>query len=180
MFKHEIEMEIELKLLEIDHAEEIFKSINSNREHLRDYLPWVDETKSIEDTKEFIKHSKNQYINNEGFDAGIWYEGKYVGMIGFHSLKRRVNSISIGYWIDENFTGKGIVTNACKQFINYAFEILKMNRVEITCAEDNLKSRAIPERLEFIEEGIIRDGELRDGTYVGLVVYGMLKREWNR
>lgn len=178
MFNKEDKSKIKLKLIEMKHAEEVFKSIDTNREHLRPYLPWVDSTRTLSDTKEFIKYSKKQYVNNKGFDAGIWYEGKYVGMIGFHSLNRRTNSISIGYWLDKDYTGKGIVSYACKKFIKYAFDILKMNRVEITCAEDNVKSRAIPERLGFIEEGKVRDGEMRDGRYVDLVIYGLLKREW--
>ena len=53
-----------------------------------------------------------------------------------------------------------------------------MNRIEITCADDNIKSRAIPERLGFKQEGIKRDGEICDGAYRDLVIYGLLKREW--
>jgi ribosomal-protein-serine acetyltransferase len=50
----------------------------------------------------------------------------------------------------------------------------------IKCAEDNLKSRAIPERLGFTKEGIIRDGELLNDGYVNCVIYGILKSEWSK
>lgn len=178
MFTYKIDKDTELKLLDMNHAEEIFKSINSNREHLSKYLPWVDSSKTVDDTREFIQASKKQNSLNNGFNTGIWYKGDYAGTIGFHSIDKDIKAISIGYWLDEKFVGKGLMTKACKVLIDYAFEILQMNRVEIRCAEDNYKSRAIPQRLGFIQEGIIRDDELIDGEYLNSVVYGMLKKDW--
>lgn len=180
MFKHIIDEDIELKLLDIHHVEDIFNSVNASREHLRRYLPWVDATNSTDDTREFIEGSKKQYAANNGFDVGIWYKGEFAGVIGFHSINRSIKAISIGYWLDERFVGKGIMTKACKVFVDFAFNIYKLNRVEIRCAEDNLRSRAIPERLGFTQEGIIRDDEILDGNFVNCAVYGMLKREWNK
>ncbi|NLK44790.1 MAG: GNAT family N-acetyltransferase [Tissierellia bacterium] len=179
MFKYIIDEDIELRLLDIHHAEEVFNSIDSCRDHLRRYLPWVNSNKSVADTRDFIEGSKEKYAANKGFDAGIWYKDEFAGIIGFHSINRSIKEISIGYWLNERFVGKGIMTKACKVFIDYAFNIYKLNRVEIRCAEDNLKSRAIPERLGFTQEGIIRDGELLDGKFANCVVYGLLKREWN-
>lgn len=178
MFKHIIDNEIELKLVDVYHSEVMFNSIDSCREHLREYFPWVDSTKTPEDTRQFIQGSKKQYAENNGFDAGIWYKGEFAGTIGFHSINRNIKEISLGYWLDKRFVGKGIMTKACKVFIDYAFNTLELNRVEIRCAEENLRSRAIPERLGFIKEGVIRDGELLNDNYVNLVVYGILKREW--
>lgn len=180
MFKHIIDNDIELRLVDIHHAEEMFKSIDSNREHLGKYLPWVDSTETVEDTISFIKNSKKKYAANDGFDASIWYKGEFAGVIGFHGINPSIKEISIGYWLDENYVGKGIMTKACIEFINYAFTIYNLNRVVIRCAEDNLKSRAIPERLGFTKEGIIRDGELLKDGYVNCVIYGMLRKEWNR
>ena len=179
MFTYVIDNEIELKLLDIYHSEEIFKSIDSSREHLRKYLPWVDRTKSTDDTKNFLENSKKQYAANNGFNAGIWYKGKFAGVIGYHSIDRSMKGISIGYWLNEEFVGNGIMTKACRQFVDFAFNVYHLNRVEIRCAEDNVKSRAIPERLGFTKEGIIRDGELLNDGYANLIVYGLLKREWN-
>jgi ribosomal-protein-serine acetyltransferase len=94
-------------------------------------------------------------------------------------MNQSIKEISIGYWLDEKYVGKGIMTKACIEFINYAFDVYKLNRVEIRCAEDNLKSRAIPERLGFTKEGIIRDGELLNDGYTNCIIYGLLRREWN-
>lgn len=180
MFKHIIDNDIELRLVDTHHSKAMFMSIDSNREHLRKYLPWVDSTKTVDDTRGFIESTKKQHAANNGFNAGIWYRGEFAGVIGFHNIDHSNKNVSIGYWLDERYVGKGIMTKACREFVDYAFNTLELNRVEIRCAEDNLKSRAIPERLGFIKEGIIRDGELLNHGYVDSVVYGILKREWSK
>jgi ribosomal-protein-serine acetyltransferase len=62
--------------------------------------------------------------------------------------------------------------------VNYGLHDLGLNRVEIRAAEFNTRSRAIPERLGFTQEGIIRQAEWLYDYYVDHVVYGMLSEEW--
>jgi len=180
MFKHIIDNDIELRLLENNHAEEMFKSTDLCRTHLREWLPWVDSTKTADDTRSFIEMTKKQFADGNGFQAGIWYRGKFSGTIGYHSINWSNKSVSIGYWLDERYVGKGIMTKACESFIDYAFNDFKLNRVEIRCAENNFKSRAIPQRLGFTKEGLIRDSEWLYDHYVDHIVYGMLAIEWKK
>lgn len=178
MFKYNVDDETYLMMLDDQHALEIFESVNINREYLKKYMPWVDGVISIKDSLDFIKISKEKYAKGEGFDSGIWYDEKFVGTIGFHSMNKLSNEVSLGYWLDERVSGKGLVTKSAKAFIDYAFNVYKVNRVEIRCAKSNTKSRAIPIRLGFVQEGIIREGELLIHGREDLIVYGILKKEW--
>ncbi len=178
MFKYMIDEDVELRLLDNNHAEVMFKSIDLCRDYLREWLPWIDGTKTIEDTKSFIEMTKKQFASNEGFQAGIWYKGEFAGVIGYYGLNWYSKSVNIGYWLDKRYMGKGIMTKACRVFIDHAFNEYKLNRVEIRCAEGNYKSRAIPERLGLSKEGIIREAEWLYNYYVSHVVYGMLAAEW--
>jgi ribosomal-protein-serine acetyltransferase len=119
-----------------------------------------------------------QFADGNGFNAGIRYKGKLVGMIGLHAIDRANRKTSIGYYIAEEAQGKGIVTKSVKAILDYVFRELGLNRVEIRCGVHNKKSRAIPERLGFVQEGIIRDGEWLYDHFHDLVVYSMLAKDW--
>ena len=91
----------------------------------------------------------------------------------------RVNKVTeIGYWLDEHAVGRGLVTNACRRFIDHAFANLNLERVQIRCASENLRSRAIPEKLGFTQEGVLRRCERLHDRIVDLVVYEIRKGEW--
>ena len=86
--------------------------------------------------------------------------------------------MSIGYWLTQEKQGQGIITLCVKFFIDYAFKVLELNKVLISAAVGNSKSRAICERLGLKNEGIDREGEFLYGQYVDLVRYSMLRKEW--
>lgn len=178
MFKYVVNSDIELRLLQIKDAEELFQLMDDCRDYLRKWLPWIDVSKSSEDTKVFIESTMKQFASNNGFQTGIWYKGEIAGVIGYHGIDWSHKSTSIGYWLGEKYVGKGIMTKACRALVDYALTDLNLNRVEIRCAEKNCKSRAIPKRLGFTEEGMIREAEWLYDHYVNHVVYGMLAEEW--
>jgi ribosomal-protein-serine acetyltransferase len=78
----------------------------------------------------------------------------------------------------DEFEGKGLVTKTCRALIDYAFNELGLNRMIISCATENQKSRAVPERLGFTQEGILRQSEWLRDHFVDMVVYGLLASEW--
>lgn len=178
MFKYDIDEVTYLMVLDTHHAQEVFDSINMNREYLRKYLPWVDASISVNDTLRFIQMSKEKHFHGNGFDVGIWHNDKFAGTIGFHSANSVSKEISLGYWLDERYVGRGLMLKASKAMLDYAFKVYKVNRVEIRCAKSNQKSRAIPSKLGFVQEGIIREGELLGHGREDLIIYGILKREW--
>lgn len=83
-------------------------------------------------------------------------------------------STRIGYWLDEAHQGRGIVTAAVRLLADHALTVWQLNRVEIHAATENRRSRAIPDRLGFREEGTLRHAQLVDGRYLDSVVYSTL------
>ena len=71
------------------------------------------------------------------------------------------------------------MTMACRAVLDYAFGELGLNRVEIWCAVDNARSRAIPERLGFTHEGTTRQSQWLSDHHVDEAVYGRLASDWN-
>jgi ribosomal-protein-serine acetyltransferase len=179
MVKIAIEDGLFLKSLELHEAEELLLLVDANRPYLREWLPWLDLTQSIDEMIVFVESTLHQISSNLGFQTAIWHQGQIVGIIGYHHLEWANRSTCIGYWLDERNQGKGIMTKACRALVDYAFDDWKLNRIEIRCAEGNWKSRRIPERLGFRTEGLLREAEWLYDHHVDHVVYGMLTKEWS-
>ena len=178
MFALPLGNDAELRMLEMRHADELFELIDQNRFYLRQWLGWVDSTQTVADQRTFIRGVLQQFANNNGFQAGIWYSGALAGVIGFNYIDWHNSRTEFGYWLGAPFQGHGLITRACHTLIDYSFDELRLNRVEILCASGNTRSRAIPERLGFTQDGIIRQGEWLYDHFVDLVMYGMLADEW--
>jgi ribosomal-protein-serine acetyltransferase len=176
----QVDDNIALALIDDKHALPVFNLIDNNRHYLREWLPWVDNMRSIENLKNYIVKCKKE--NEQGSDFGyvIIYNNIVAGRIGIHNIDQQNKIASIGYWLAEDFAGKGIITKSCKAIINYAFDELGLNRIEIKCGTGNFKSKAIPMRLNFKEEGIIRQGEFVNNKFIDLFIFSMLKTEWQR
>ena len=119
-----------------------------------------------------------QYERNETVQFALVHKGKIAGIVGFHRIDWLNRATAIGYWIGEQYQGKGLVTKSCSKVLDYSFGRMGLNRIEIRCASDNIRSRAIPERLGFKEEGLIREAEWLYDHYLDHVIYGMLESQW--
>jgi len=177
MFSARVDEGLELRLFELRHAELLFEVVQANREHLAPWMPWA-ESVSVENQRAFIAGGLKQFADGNGFQCGIWYEGQLVGGVGLHYLRWDTKRTEIGYWLAEGVQGQGMVTRVCRHLLRYIFEELKFNRVEIRCALGNVRSRAVPERLGFKQEGVLRQVDKLPSGWVDWVIYGLLAEEW--
>lgn len=167
-----------LKQIELSDADDIFQTINNQREYLGKWLPFVYSTKGIADTKKFIQSILDSPTENREYIFVIHYIGQFAGLVGFKSTDKINKKTEIGYWLSECFQKKGIITESVKSLIKFAYDDLDINRVQIKCAVENIPSKNIPKRLGFKLEGIERAGELLTGViFTDLEVYSKLKNE---
>ncbi|WP_421384853.1 GNAT family N-acetyltransferase [Bacillus salacetis] len=180
MFVHKVDENISLKIPELYDAVEFFQLTDSSRGYLREWLPWLDGTKTPEDTREFLKFALKNYAEQKSLTTLILYKDEIAGTAGFNSIDWTNQIAHVGYWLGHGFQGKGIMTKVVEALTGYAFTELKLNKVEIRAAVENQKSRSIPERLNFVNEGRIRNAEKLYERFVDHVIYGMLAEEWNK
>jgi ribosomal-protein-serine acetyltransferase len=167
----------QLRLLEESDAGELYASIDANRRHLARWLPWA-AGQTLQDTVAFIERTRAQVANNDGFQTTIVDDGGIIGMVGFVGFSWQHRSTTVGYWLAEAAQGRGVMTHAVRALTHHAFATWQLNRVEVHAGVENARSRAIPERLGFSQEGILREAELVDDRYIDQAVYAMLAREW--
>ena len=168
----------EIRLLEIPHAEEMFRLIDRNRASLKRWLPWVDDTASVADSREFIRKSLEQYERHEGLVEGIFYDGRLAGIVSLPRIDWANRSAAVGYWLAEEYQGKGLMTSACRALIDHAFGELGLHRLEIKAATDNAKSQAVARRLGFVREGLERQSTWLYDHYQDMVIFSLLQPEW--
>lgn len=166
-----------VRLLGAGDAPELYGVIEANREHLAQWMPWAAD-QDLDGTERFIAEAEEQRSGENGFQAKIEPEGEIVGVVGFHRIDWTNRNTSLGYWLAASAQGRGTMTTVVRAVLDYAFGEWGLHRVEIDCAPENRRSRAIPERLGFREEGLLREAELVGGRYLDSVVYGMLAEEW--
>jgi ribosomal-protein-serine acetyltransferase len=167
---------IKLRLLEEADAEELHALIEANRAYLVPWLPWA-AGQSFEDTLGFIRGARSQASDNAGFQAVIVLAGSIVGVVGCVTVDRANRSTRIGYWLDAGQQGKGTMTAAVRALVDHALTTWQLNRVEIVVATENRRSRAIPERLGFREEGTLRQHQLVGDRYLDCVSYSTLAED---
>lgn len=169
---------IELRLPAPIFAATLFEVVDENRLFLREWLAWVDKTNSIQDVKEFLRTSQMFNVGGQKLTAFIFYDQKVVGSIGLVKIDKEHQFGEIGYWLREDLQGKGIVTQSCKRLIDYTFQHLMINRMEIKVISQNLKSQAIPERLGFKHEAKLREAYFLYDKFYDLELFSLLKQDW--
>lgn len=178
MFIFPINQELHLQLLMPKNAENLISVLSENQAHLKKWLIWAVDLPSISDYQtKIIPSWLQKFADNNGFEVGIFYQKKLIGMIGLHYIDWRNKTTEIGYWISEAYQGKGIMTTTVQALTDYCFDELQLNRIVIRAAAENNKSCAIPKRLGFVEEGITREAQLLHGNYYDLVNYSLLRRD---
>lgn len=167
----------QLRLFVEEDAAELYAVIDADRAYLARWMPWA-AAQTFDATLAFIRAGRSQLAENQGFQAAIIDRSRIVGSIGFHRIDWANRATSIGYWLAEAAQGRGTVTLSVGALVRYAFEVWDLHRVEIVAAPENRRSRAIPQRLGFTEEGVLRQSELVGDRYHDGVVYGLLADEW--
>jgi ribosomal-protein-serine acetyltransferase len=174
---HPLADDVVLRLPEESDADAIAALIAANRPYLARWMPWA-AGNDRDATLAFIRATRRQIGDNDGFHTVIERGGRPIGMVGFHGVDWQHRSTSIGYWLAEDQQGRGIMTRAVRSLVDHAIGVWRVNRIEIRAGVENLPSRRIPERLGFREEGRLLRVERVGDRWVDFVLYAMLAADW--
>jgi len=115
-----------------------------------------------------------------GYGFGIFFKNRFVGEITLSSIQRGpLQSAFIGYWIDEAVAGQGLMPEAVVTLLQYAFESLRLHRIEINIIPRNASSRRVVEKLGIRFEGIAERYLEIDGAWEDHARYAITAEEWN-
>ena len=160
-------------------AAAIFHAIDSHRDYLRTWLPFVDKMHSIADEESFLKSVLS--VPEEQYEPifGIWNDRNEVcGLIGLHFSDFANHRTEIGYWLLPEYQHRGIMTACVRRLCQWLVNEKDIKRIQVRCATGNAASNAIPIRLGFHHEGTEQAGELlTSGEFTDIHVYSILKEK---
>lgn len=171
--------DILLREVTIEDAAAIYEAIDTHRDYLKIWLPFIDKMRSVADEEAFLKSVLSVPAERRESIFGIWNERNEIcGLIGFHFSDFDNHRTEIGYWLLPEYQHRGIVTESVRKLCQWAVSEKEIKRIQIRCATGNAASNGIPIRLGFHHEGTERSGELlASGEYADIHVYSILKEE---
>ncbi|MBV9168708.1 MAG: GNAT family N-acetyltransferase [Chloroflexi bacterium] len=159
MFQLPVDDQIALVLAEERHAPIMTELIQRNQRRLARWEPWAEQPATVEGTRAYIRAALEDFLRGRQISTIIAVDGgrRFVGRCGM-----RINPYAamgdIGYWVDEDYEGRGIVSRSSRALISSVFDELGLSRVELRTSVENRRSRAIAERLGFSFDGTMPRG----------------------
>ena len=165
-----------LRRYELEDLDAIWTAVHEERDRLGAWMPWVESTRTIDDQRAWLERV---LAAPEGDldGSGLWVGGEYAGGIGLRVGPFGI-AAEIGYWIRSALEGRGLITRSAAAMTNIAFREFQVHRVVIRAGVDNVRSRAVPERLGYTFEGVARGEGRGSGGFYDLAVYAVLEDEW--
>jgi ribosomal-protein-serine acetyltransferase len=157
-------------------SEDLWSAISASRNELEPWLPWVSFTEDPASTEQYAEASANEWDTGRACRLAIrcCKSHEFLGVVGFEGFAQQNESVDLGYWLRSDFTGNGLMTEAARMALEWAFEHINAHRVRVAAATDNHPSLGVIARLGFRFEGIARHAEKCHGRWLDHAVFGML------
>ena len=162
-------------------APALIEALALNLDHLRPWMPWIkDEPQTLDEKLQLLRRFRGQFDLGQDYVYGIFDTGgtRVLGGSGLHA-RIGTKALEVGYWIHRDWIGQGLASEASAALTRVAFEVQRVERVEIHCAPENDRSARVAKRLGFTLEATLRrrtpgvDGELRDA-----MIWTLLSEEY--
>ena len=164
-----------LRRVDVKDVNEII-ALRSNPETMK-YIPRP-LVKTIEDALEHIAMMDAKIENNEGINWAITQKGnpKLIGVIGHYRIKPEHYRAEIGYMLLPEFSGKGIISEAVKEVVNYGFKGMQLHSIEAVIDPENNASAKVLEKNGFVKEAHLKENEFFEGRFLDSVIYSLLNK----
>jgi ribosomal-protein-serine acetyltransferase len=153
----------------------LWRAVEPERERLGRWLHWANLLETIDDERGWLEMATSGEAADE--HSVIDVDGRIAGSVGL-MMNPLEGDHEIGYWLVSAFERRGLITGACRKIVTHAFAEHAAHRVTIAAAVSNARSRAVPERLGFVFDGVMREATRTHEGFSDLAVYGILDREW--
>lgn len=158
-------------------AEERFKVLHENLDHVFEFLKFADSSYSIEDEYNYIESCDEKWKSGKTFDFSVFENstGNYIGSVSVMVKSNTRKVLEYGYWLTKSSTGKGYMSQIVNSLTDYLQTEYDPYRVIIRCNDSNLNSANVALKNDFLFEGRGYCGDL-DGDYYTFVKLKDIKK----
>lgn len=157
------------------------EALLASLEHLRPWMEWAqDEPRDLEEQINRLRECRARFDADRDYVYGILNrdETQVLGSSGLHT-RAGDDALEIGYWVHAAHIGQGLATETAAALTQVAFQVNRVQRVEIHCAADNVRSAAVPRKLGYVHEATLREREFSpDGRPRDMMVWTLLAAEY--
>ena len=147
--------------------------IEKNLDRLREWEPWAQGEQTQAGLASFTAFEMHQWVEGKSLPAAIVSDGRVVGSVGAR-IDGYARIADVGYWIDKDAEGRGLVTRAVRALIEHLHTDRGIRRIEIRAAVDNVRSRAVAERLGFTLERVLRSAQVVGDQVNDVALYALI------
>lgn len=180
MFTLPLDDDAQLRPLEPWHAEEFLAHIDRARPQVDPWIPWATFSTDLVSATAVLQRYADRQAGDTGRIYGIWLRDTLVGGVMFTKFDAASGVCEVGCWLEADGTGRGLVTLACRELIDWAFTERGMSRVEWLVSVGNERSIATARRLGMTREGVLRKHSVHRGVRRDIEVWSVLSEEWGR
>lgn len=173
-----IENDLYLVYPEVRMAKELFELIDSDRDHLRQFMDFVDNVADYTSQEDYIRMKLGGAAKQTDALFFITNGDKIIGGTDFHRIDWFSKQAEIGYWIHSNYENKGIISKTVKKLCEYAFFCLELNRLTIVVDVDNVSSNKVALKNGFTFVGTQKEDRVVHGKLRDINYYYLLKRDF--
>lgn len=173
-----IDKNIDLVMPELGMADEVYRLIDSDRDHLRAFLGFVDSSVDVTSQINYFKMKMIGAVNGTDKLSFIAADNKIIGCIDLHNIDSTTGKAEIGYWIHSSYSGQNIVSKAVKSLCTYSFEVLELSKLSIFADIENIASNKVAIKTGFKLVGVKVQDVIRHNEYRDMNEYYLLKSDF--
>lgn len=173
MFSRKLNPGLELRPLQPGDDAALLAVVDAHRTALREWLPWVDATKTVADSTAYITGTVRADKETRAFTCGIWSMARLIGVIGHNRVDWAHRIGFPAYWIAPDHAGRGIMTLCCRAVIEHAFTELRLKQLVVAVATGNIRAQKIPVRLGFKQVSLLKKAEWLYDHHVDHFIYSL-------
>lgn len=159
---------IKLRHYDLIDTDEAYMAIRESLNELMPWMTWCHSQYAIEETKQYLESRDEAWSNGTTYDFAIIdsSDDTFIGACGLNGIDYEQKRANLGYWIRTTKTRQGIAPRVVRLLARFAFNKLKLNRVELVIATTNKPSQRVAEKAGAVKEGVLRNRlVVRDQVY---------------